>query len=95
MVEGQIYQERFSALVPIPKLECGAASCRPFWSWPLGRRSGRVATEPYPRPKPLAIVNSLGGINNWHEAVSQLDAVGRELPVGHSLLRRACDPGWK
>jgi hypothetical protein len=33
-----------------------AASCRPLRSWPLGRRSGRVATEPCPPPGPRIIV---------------------------------------
>src|SRR6478736_7145950 len=33
-----------------------AASCRPLRSWSLGRRSGRVATEPYLPPRPWAIV---------------------------------------
>src|SRR4051794_32460857 len=28
----------------------------PLRSWPLGRRSGRVATAPYPPPKPSSIV---------------------------------------
>src|SRR5436853_7655814 len=28
----------------------------PLRSWPLGRRSGRVATEPYPPPRPSSIV---------------------------------------
>ncbi len=29
----------------------GAASCRSFRSWPLGRRSGRVPALPYPPPR--------------------------------------------
>src|SRR5947209_20437888 len=28
----------------------------PLRSWPLGRRSGRVATAPYPPPRPSSIV---------------------------------------
>jgi hypothetical protein len=34
-----------------------AASCRPLRSWSLGRRSGRVATLPYPPPRPSVMVS--------------------------------------
>src|SRR6478752_4058892 len=37
--------ERQSGIVPPP-----------LRSWPLGRRSGRVATAPYPPPRPSSIV---------------------------------------
>src|SRR3954451_15772011 len=36
----------------------------PLRSWPLGRRSGRVATEPYPPPRPSSIVGPSDGPGN-------------------------------
>ena len=35
----------------------GAASCRPFWSWYLGWRSGRAAGLSYPPLDPEALGN--------------------------------------
>jgi putative transposase len=51
--DGSIFRLRTN-----PEGKTGAASCRPSRSWSLGRRSGRVATEPYPPPKPSAIVKA-------------------------------------
>ncbi len=36
----------------------------PLRSWPLDRRSGRVATEPYPPPRPLSIIGSPNAADN-------------------------------
>src|ERR1700722_16305293 len=41
------------------KGKTGRHRAAPLRSWPLGRRSGRVATEPYPPPRPLVIVGAL------------------------------------
>src|SRR5262249_25184201 len=47
----------------------------PLRSWPLGRRPGRVATEPYPPPRPFFILlppNDSG--NDWAEIRSLGDS---------------------
>ncbi len=36
----------------------------PLRSWPLGRRSGRVATEPYPPPRPSSIIGPPNAAGN-------------------------------
>jgi hypothetical protein len=48
----------------------------PLRSWPLGRRSGRVATEPYPPPRPFVIIappnESGNGLIHQVEATDRL-----------------------
>src|SRR5512143_1679743 len=50
---------RFTAFVPIPKGKTGRHRAAPLRSWFLGRRSGRVATVPYPPPRPSDILEAI------------------------------------
>jgi hypothetical protein len=89
--EKQNEQERFSALVPIPKLKCRAASCRP---------SSVLVPGSAVRPCRHRALSSAQGTGHrkyaprhsqlLHNRVRQPDAVGHERPAGRALLRRAC-----
>ncbi len=60
-------------LVPIPKGRDRAASRRPLRSSRLGRRSGLVATEPYPTPRPALIIRPSYGPSNGAVAITPTD----------------------
>ena len=46
------------------KGKLGRHRAAPLRSWPLGWRSGRVATEPYPPPRPSFIIGPSNGAGN-------------------------------
>ena len=77
---------RFVAFVPIPKGKTGRHRAALLRSWSLGRRSGRVTTEPYPPPRPLSIVEARQTI---HNDLRQPHRAGRHASRAFCLLSRA------
>ena len=67
------------------KGKTGRHRAAPLRSWPLGRRSGRVATEPYPPPRPSFIIGPPNGSGN---------DLGGDQPAGR-LASRAAFLRWR
>jgi hypothetical protein len=84
--------DRFAALVPIPKGKTGRHRAAPLRSWPLSRRSGRVATEPYPPPRPSLIIRPSDGPGNGAVAISPPDSSRRGRPFSVGVPHPACGP---
>jgi hypothetical protein len=85
---------------PVPVVRSGLATLNktgrhraaPLRSWPLGRRSGRVATEPYPPPRPSLIIRPSYGPGNDSVAISPLADSRPKLPSSVAAPHRACGP---
>jgi hypothetical protein len=83
---------RFAAFVPIPKGKTGRHRAALLRSWSLGRRSGRVATEPYPPPKPSLIVDVRQSADNRLDQTTGSADMPRGPSASFLVRLRACDP---
>ena len=63
-------QGRFPALVPIPQGQDRRHRAAPLRSWPPGRRSGRVATSPYPPPGSHSSIDSSNHPDNGSAVIN-------------------------
>src|SRR6185437_3868807 len=82
----------FAAFVPIPKERLGGIVPPLLRSWPLGRRSGRVATEPYPPPRPSSIVAPSIRSSNDFPAIRRWPELSRGRLSSFLAPHPTCDP---